>query len=65
VFCLLASLCCLRAQDKPADAFPVRGLSIAAPRPDRLDKFIKFVDEELAPRGVNTLILRVDRNRAE
>jgi type 1 glutamine amidotransferase len=60
VFCLLASLCCLRAQDKPADAFPVRGLSIAAPRPDRLDKFIKFVDEELAPRGVNTLILRVD-----
>lgn len=62
VFCLLASLCCLRAQDKPDQIFPVRGLSISAPRGARLDKFIKFVDEELAPRGVNTLILRVDYN---
>ena len=41
---------------------PVRGLSIAAPRPAELDAFIKFIDDELAPRKVNTLILRVDYN---
>jgi len=42
--------------------FPVRGFCIAAPQPDDLDEFIKFIDEELAPRNVNTLILRVDYN---
>ena len=40
----------------------IRGFCIAAPRVDRLDDFIKFIDEELAPRGVNTLVLRVDYN---
>jgi hypothetical protein len=39
---------------------PVRGFCIAAPRPQGLERFIKFVDEDLAPRGVNTLVLRVD-----
>src|SRR5690606_7165707 len=41
---------------------PVRGFCIAAPSPDRLREFVKFIDEELAPRGVNTLVLRVDYN---
>jgi hypothetical protein len=41
---------------------PVRGFCIAAPRPRELDEFIKFIDEELVPRNVNTLILRVDYN---
>lgn len=41
---------------------PVRGLCIAAPRPAELDAFIKFIEEELVPRKVNTLILRVDYN---
>ncbi len=41
---------------------PVRGLCIAAPTPAGLDRFVKFIDEELAPREVNTLILRVDYN---
>jgi hypothetical protein len=41
---------------------PVRGFCIAAPQPAELDKFIKFIDEELVPRSVNTLILRVDYN---
>lgn len=41
---------------------PVRGFCIAAPRPAELDDFISFVDKELAPRKVNTLILRVDYN---
>jgi len=41
---------------------PVRGFCIAAPQPKELDRFIKFIDEELAPRKVNTMILRVDYN---
>jgi hypothetical protein len=41
---------------------PVRGFCIAAPQAKEVDRFIKFIDEELAPRKVNTLILRVDYN---
>lgn len=44
------------------NSLPVRGFCIAAPQPAELDRFIKFIDEELAPRMVNTLILRVDYN---
>ncbi len=45
-----------------ANILPVRGFCIAAPQPKDLDEFIKFIDEELGPRSVNTLILRVDYN---
>lgn len=45
-----------------ANILPVRGFCIAAPQSKDLDGFIKFIDEELAPRSVNTLILRVDYN---
>ena len=49
------------AEEKPADRpLPVRGFCIPAPATGRLDEFIKFIDEELAPRSVNALILRVD-----
>lgn len=41
---------------------PVRGFCIAAPRPKEVDSFVKFIDEELSVRSVNTLILRVDYN---
>jgi hypothetical protein len=44
------------------DAMPVRGFCIAAPRPAELDRFIVFIDTELAPRQVNTLVLRVEYN---
>ena len=44
------------------DSLPVRGFCIAAPRPAALDAFIKFITEELAPRHINTLVLRVDFN---
>jgi hypothetical protein len=49
------------AQDAPSD-FPIRGLCIAAPRVDKLPDFVKFINEELGPRKINTLILRVDFN---
>lgn len=46
----------------PANILPVRGFCIGAPQSKDLDRFIKFIDEELATRKVNTLILRVDYN---
>ncbi|GAB4031875.1 family 20 glycosylhydrolase [Spirosoma jeollabukense] len=50
------------AQAKIDSLLPIRGFCIAAPQPQQLDTFIKFINEELAPRQVNTLILRVDFN---
>jgi hypothetical protein len=41
---------------------PVRGFCISAPQSREVDEFVKFIDEELASRSVNTLILRVDYN---
>jgi hypothetical protein len=41
---------------------PVRGLAIAAPSPGQVDSFIVFMSIELAPRKINTLLLRVDYN---
>ncbi|WP_215226417.1 family 20 glycosylhydrolase [Echinicola shivajiensis] len=42
------------------EALPVKGFAIAAPMPEEVDRFVKFIDEELATRGINALILRVD-----
>ncbi|HVM89575.1 MAG TPA: family 20 glycosylhydrolase [Puia sp.] len=39
---------------------PVRGFSINAPRPSGLDSFVRFINEELAPRKVNSLIVLID-----
>src|ERR1700742_568379 len=52
----------LSAQQTIDSTYQVRGFAIAAPKPSGLDDFIKFINEELAPRKVNTLILRVDFN---
>jgi hypothetical protein len=58
---LLTAALPMLAEEKPPDRMlPVRGFCIPAPSPNRLDEFIKFIDEELAPRSVNALILRVD-----
>lgn len=50
------------AQSPLDPVMPVRGLAIAAPSPRQVDAFIDFINKELAPRQVNTLILRVDYN---
>ncbi|SFP52354.1 Glycosyl hydrolase family 20, catalytic domain [Parafilimonas terrae] len=47
-------------QSSPDSLLPVRGFCIAAPAPKDVDRFIKFINEELATRKVNTLILRID-----
>jgi len=51
-----------KAQASLDSLMPVRGLAIAAPTPGNLDSFIVFMTNELAPRKINTLILRVDYN---
>lgn len=44
------------------ELLPVRGLAIAVPNKENVDRFVKFINEELATRKINTLILRVDYN---
>jgi hypothetical protein len=48
------------AQQKPDSPYMVKGFAIAAPKPNGVADFVKFINEELAPRKINTLILRVD-----
>ena len=61
---LLVNLFAFSLFAKPgADSlYSVKGFAIAAPRPNGVADFVKFINEELAPRKVNTLILRVDYN---
>ena len=48
------------SQIKLDSILPVRGFCIDAPRPSGLDTFIRFIDLELAPRHVNTLVLQIE-----
>jgi len=48
------------AQSKLDSLLPVRGFCIDAPRPSGLDTFVRFIDQELAPRKVNTLIVQIE-----
>lgn len=50
------------AQDALDAWLPVRGLCIGAPGPAQIETFVRFIHDDLAPRTVNTLILRVDYN---
>ena len=62
VLCLLALVAALpgaMAQNID-ELLPVRGFAIAAPAPQGVDAFVRFIDEELAPAKINLLILRVD-----
>jgi hypothetical protein len=59
---LVSEIAASQALTKLDELLPVRGFCIAAPRPAQLDQFTKFIANELAPRQVNTLILRVDFN---
>jgi hypothetical protein len=47
---------------KAQDLLPVRGFCIAAPDSLHLKAFVKFIAEELAPRKVNVLVVRIDYN---
>ena len=52
----------LFAQSKLDSLLPVRGFCIASPRQEKVDEFIKFIQKELVPRKINTLLLRVHFN---
>lgn len=54
----------VHSQNSLSNTLPVRGFCIGAPRTTEANEFIKFISEELVPRKVNTLILRVDYNYA-
>ncbi|MFB9293795.1 hypothetical protein [Persicitalea jodogahamensis] len=43
-------------------AFPVKAFSIFAPTSANLDAFISFIEKELAPKGINTLVLQIDHH---
>jgi hypothetical protein len=52
----------LFAQTSSDKLFDVRGFCIGSPGPDGVDRFVKFINDELAPRRINTLLLLVDYN---
>jgi len=60
--CIAFSQAPVSKTSNPANILPVRGFCIAVPETKDLDEFIKFINEELGPRSVNTLIIRVDFN---
>ena len=60
---LLASFSA-KAQISLDGLLPVRGFCIASPQHEKVDEFNKFIKKELAPRNVNTLVLRVHYNYA-
>lgn len=60
IILVLAISAFAHAQNKLDSLLPVRGFCIAAPAPSLVDSFVLFIEKELAPRKVNTLILRVD-----
>jgi hypothetical protein len=62
LFCTLLFCKVTWGQNKPEPVIPVRGFCIGVPKPAKLDQFVTFINDELAPRKVNTLILRVDYN---
>ncbi|HOB85390.1 MAG TPA: family 20 glycosylhydrolase, partial [Bacteroidales bacterium] len=57
---LLGIAATLSAQNATEQLYPVKGFCINAPATGQVDRFLKFVNEELATRGVNTLLLLVD-----
>jgi hypothetical protein len=59
---LTAAHLAARADETLDQRFPVRGLCIASPSASQVDRFVQFINDDLAPRSVNTLILRVDYN---
>jgi hypothetical protein len=61
-YCTMFSTASSSPQQIADNILPIRGFCIAAPEPKDVDRFIKFIEEELVPRSVNTLILRVDYN---
>ena len=52
----------INAQDQLDELLPVRGLCISAPAQEDLDQFISFINDELIPLKVNTMVIRISYN---
>jgi len=48
------------AQEKLDQILPVRGICLSSPKPESVDKFVKFIKDELVPLKVNTLVILID-----
>ena len=59
---LFATSLCMNAQETIYELMPVRGFSISAPKPQELDEFDTFIEDDLSTRKINVLIMRVDSN---
>jgi hypothetical protein len=60
-FALLAlSLSSLCMGESALPHIEIIGFSISAPKSETLARFVAFIENELAPRNINTLVLRVD-----
>ena len=44
--------------------FEINGMCIAAPSHERAEEFVSFIEDHIAPLGINTLVLRIDFNYA-
>ena len=60
LFCTLSLAQPNSLQVKSAGEFPIKAMSIAVPPSSQLDSFVNFINNEMAPRQINTLLLRVD-----
>jgi len=60
LFVLFSLMVGMTGFNQAQDQLPVRGFCIGAPDVSYLDQFVKFIDEELALRNVNALVLRID-----
>ena len=50
------------SQNKIDSILPVRGICMSAPQPKEVNEFLKFIENELVPRKINTLIMRIEYN---
>ncbi len=57
---LISFSTCLFSQEKIDSLMPVRGLCVGVPSPAEVGNFIQFIQKELKPGKINTLILMVD-----
>ena len=60
VTCTLYSQADSARSEKNVQVLPVFGFCISAPKSEKVDDFISFITDELAPRHINTLILMVN-----
>lgn len=59
--CLAIILCTITQAQTPVPGdYPIRSFAISAPTPANIDSFVVFINQELAARSVNQLVLRVD-----